>query len=251
MSSFHFQASAVGVAGQLRDPFNELIPAQASASLPDIGGVAFAHVSHFRHRFVSFREARSEIIGNEKNNGEIHQTMMQATVEGLNIMDMVTADRIVARLVSKHGSKQPFITPVGSYFENLRIAGERVKVNLETDTFNRLGTFSEVAENAKDDKVRSLLDLPEEGLLATLEHRPFGGEKKIVSGTLAPRISIRRCGLTPARNVVTVPGFGTIRLAQIHISEYWRRITMLVVEMGSPPDGRVSACGVQGDGTDW
>jgi hypothetical protein len=245
MPNFHFQASAVGVAGKLRDPYHELIPAHATAALPDIGGVAYAHVSHFRQRFVSFRDARSEIIGSEKSNGELHSTLIQATVEGLNIMDMVTADRIVARLVSKHGRGEPSITPVGSYFENLRIAGERVRVNLATDTFDRLGTFTSLANAAaeKEEDVCALLDV--------LDGKPFGGDKRIVSGTLAPRVSLRRCGVTTERNVVTVPGFGTVRLAQIHISEYWRRVTMVVVEMGSPPDGQVSAAGVQGDGTDW
>ena len=40
MSRFRYHASAVGASGTLKAPYARLIPAQASAALPDSGGVA-------------------------------------------------------------------------------------------------------------------------------------------------------------------------------------------------------------------
>ena len=57
---------------------------------------------------------------------------------------MVTADRIVARVTSKQrmDEEEPTILSIGSRFENLRIAGCPVQVDLDNELFTRLGTFA-------------------------------------------------------------------------------------------------------------
>src|SRR5260370_3471100 len=58
---FHFHAEGHALSGEFRHPGRSLIEAQASVSLPTIGGHARAHVYHYFHSdFVSFRTAHTQ-----------------------------------------------------------------------------------------------------------------------------------------------------------------------------------------------
>ena len=65
--------------------------------------------------------------------GEGWNTLTTTVVEGLNVMKVVTADRIVGQTITEHPLKgnMPSISFLGTRFENLRIAG--VPVELEWD----------------------------------------------------------------------------------------------------------------------
>ncbi len=57
--------------------------------------------------------------------------------------------------------------------------------------------------------------------------------------------------LTQRGHVIHVPGFGTIRLAELKITNSASRLTMLQVELGSTPTGNVTAGGVESNGSSW
>ena len=102
---FHFHAEGHAFSGEFRHPGRHLIEALASTSLPTIGGHARAHVDHFYHQdFVSFRSAHTDVAGRriDENTFKTHATSI---IEDLNILDVVTADRIVVRLTSTHDPK--------------------------------------------------------------------------------------------------------------------------------------------------
>src|ERR1700740_1392376 len=127
---FHYHASGHALSGELTRPVQRVIEGQAGISLPSIGGVGSSHVENFRvDEVVSFRRGYSHVAGSAKqeNGKTIHTTHVTVTVEGVNILDMVTADRIVARLSSsfeepppkRAGSPESRVLLVGSKFENL------------------------------------------------------------------------------------------------------------------------------------
>src|SRR2546430_9166681 len=131
---FHYHASGHALSGELTRPVQRVIEVQAGISLPSTGGVGSSRVENFRvDEVVSFKRAYSHVAGSvkEERGKEIYTTHATATVEGLNILDVVTADRIVARLSSsfeepppeKPGPYEGKVLLVGSKFENLRIAG--------------------------------------------------------------------------------------------------------------------------------
>src|SRR5580704_12595377 len=106
---FRFKGNAIGVGGHISAPFNETIEIQAASALPDIGGYGSATSVDFRHRgILSFRRANSEVFGSKcaGEDGEPDEagfsTRIRATVEGLNILDMVTADRVVASVAATY-----------------------------------------------------------------------------------------------------------------------------------------------------
>jgi hypothetical protein len=165
--NFHYHASAHALSGALTHPLQHVIEVQAGMSLPSTGGVGSSRVEGFRlDEVVSFRKGSSHVSGSTKNVGDtiIHTTYATATIEGLNILDMVTADRIVARLSSSYDSSPRAVTAeapakkttessillVGTKFENLRIAGCPVDVELHHELLLELGTFADVQEKWKD-----------------------------------------------------------------------------------------------------
>jgi hypothetical protein len=58
-----------------------------------------------------------------------------SVIEGLNVLDIVTADRIVCQISTDHPlvGYVPTVTFLGTRFENLRIAGHQVKLDLDLD----------------------------------------------------------------------------------------------------------------------
>ncbi|HVX67806.1 MAG TPA: hypothetical protein VHA11_14440 [Bryobacteraceae bacterium] len=270
---FRFQGAAIGAAGRITEPFQEIIEVQAATALPEIGGHGFARSTAFRYRqILRFEEAHSEVTGSRIEDYEgrpVHCTLIKSTVDGLNVMEMVTADRIVANLVSTHWGDpegEPSVKLVGSRFENLRIAGVPVKVHLATDIFDRFDTHKSLREAYKaDPQVRSLFED------ATLKHRyheapsviqrwfyrpqeddsEMPATKGITSFSLVRKLEPEGSGLECWGHVIHLPGFGTIRLAELEISRFSRHITMLQIDLGSPVKGKLMASSSEDGGTDW
>jgi hypothetical protein len=140
MSTFGFRASAAAMGGMFTRPFHEPLQVQAASNLPSVGGYGSARVEHFRfHQLVSF--TGTQVIGVEYVDEERRErsTLALSVVEDLNVLDMVTADRVVGRLVSETplpadederaavDAQELTWLPAGSYFENLRIGGHLIE----------------------------------------------------------------------------------------------------------------------------
>ena len=100
---FLYHAEAVAATGTVTLPFQETMPIQASAALPINGGHGSASASKFRHRNIfGFENAEANVVGSYSSLDKAHGTLSHVVVEGLNILDVVTCDRIVLRMTSKH-----------------------------------------------------------------------------------------------------------------------------------------------------
>lgn len=129
---YMYQASAYGLAGEIERPVRQSVPTQASTILVGSGGRTSQRVKNFNLiPFLSFHEAYTEVGGSYDECQNVHTSFAYSVIEGLNIADIVTADRVVSRMVihsPKEGEHSYDIT--GSYFENLRIAGHKVEIDL-------------------------------------------------------------------------------------------------------------------------
>src|SRR5262249_39299509 len=138
---FRYHAFTTGVSGHITLPFDEIIPVQASIALPESGGFGTANSERFSfHDILSFESASAVVAGSFSPTDKTFDAVATVTVKGLNILGMVTADQVVARMASAHPedpTKGHSITPLGSYFVNLRIAGHLIELDLATDTFTR------------------------------------------------------------------------------------------------------------------
>jgi hypothetical protein len=218
---FHFHAEGHAFSGEFRHPAWCPIPAQASASLPTIGGHASAHVEDFHFQdFVSFKLAHTHISGKRRRD-ETFATHATPTIHGLNILGVITADLIVCRLTSIHSPREPegHIIAEDSRFEGLRIKGEDVKVTLRHNLLVTCKTFADLTKGIASDK--------KSGKIA----ESYG---RVAICSLVEKIETNLKGVDPKRHLIEVPNFGKIFLAEIFAEPGTRTLTMLRLELGSP-----------------
>jgi len=220
---FHFHAEGHAFSGEFRHPAWCLIRAQASVSLPTIGGHASAHVENFRFQdFVSFKSAHTHISGKRRRD-DTFATHATTTIHGLNILGVITADLIVCRLTSVHSPKdcEGHIIAEDSRFEGLRIKGEDVKVTLRHDLLVDCKTFVALKEGIASDK--------KSGKMVA-----FHEDCQVAICSLVEKIETKLKGVDPRRHLIEVPNFGKIFLAEIFAEPGTRTLTMLRLELGSP-----------------
>ena len=105
-----YHADALALGGTVVRPVPDIIESQVACSLPTAGGTASSRSGRFEYKgLISFESAQSSLTGNvETRNGvPFNVTRVSVVIEGLNILHMVMADRIVARLAAEHGPKEP------------------------------------------------------------------------------------------------------------------------------------------------
>lgn len=265
-----FRGSAYGAAGILTTPFREIIPTQASSTLADFGGYGTSLSENFNHRnIVRFDVARTEVTGSRTHldaSVPTYSTLSRSTIEGLNVMGMITADRVVANLVSTYRDaegSQPEVKLIGSRFENLKIAGVPVKVHLCLDILDKHHDHKSLsAAYTADKKVRDLfgdddlrkryahaspevkefLDAPPEEDAAMPHHE--GVSALSIVRKLEPEGDAFEC----FGHVIHIEGFGVIRLGEVRICKRTRHLTMIQVRFGCPVEGDGSFGSVD-DGT--
>jgi len=146
--SHYFHAEAHALAGKLKLPFEEQIKKQAFVKLE--GNLAeltveeraqqnyfSQHAKNFRLEGIfSYTAAHTQVSGHqsEKHDGA-SVTLATSVVEDLNVLNVVTADRVVAQISTTHipGQYCPHVTFLGTHFENLRIARHRAEPYLKLD----------------------------------------------------------------------------------------------------------------------
>ena len=263
---FLFHGNAYAVGGNLIRPDGQIIETRGSVVLPQVGGGATATVEDYNFRdLISFRRARSKVLGNveEKNGKRVFNTLATVALEDVNIADLVTADRVVARLVSERieGEQELPMLPVGSSISNLRIAGEPVDLKEQTLLYRvpTLMQMSELRETGAVDGLGSPLRIPRLGDGETVgggrsyeEHRVltslYGTPSRLPAGCFA--------GKTPEGEAlypwaVHIQGFGTVYFGELLMTRHSRTLTMIRVRMGCPECGDVQLGSTQGNGSTY
>lgn len=254
---FRFKGQAVGVAGRITAPSCETIDVQASVALPDIGGYGTAEVTSFYdNKYVRFDRARSVVTGTcpaeEGDDDDCcakYSTLVRCTIEGLNVMDTVTADRVVANIVSEHSGNpgdEPSVKLIGSRFEGLRVAGIACKVDLAVDVFDQYSKYKDLQDAYAPPKsaIRSVIDAPSQ----QCKNAPGQVKSRLPEtkgdGKGLPRLVSLVRSITPEfpvlkifGHIIHVEGFGSIRLAEVDLRSYTRALTMLRIDLCGPTHG--------------
>lgn len=220
---FHFHAHGHAFSGEFRHPLWSIIPAQASATLPTIGGHAIARVENFHYQdFVCFKSAHTNISGKRRRD-ERFVTHASTVVTGLNILGIVTADRIISRLTSVHSPKEPegHIIAEDSRFDGLKINGEDVKVILRHELLVKCKTFHDLTKGIAG-------DMKSGKMVAVDENR------QVAICSLVEKIETKLKGVDAKQHLIEVKNFGKIYLAEIFAEPGTRTLTMLRLELGSP-----------------
>ena len=245
---FLYHAEAVAASGYITLPIHDTMPAQASVAVPILGGHGSASVENFRHRnYLSFDRAESHVVGSFSDKDQAHGTLASTIIEGLNIMDVVTCDRIVARITTKHpGKGDSAFIPLGSRFENLRIAGHPINVDLATDLFAEHDTWTKLNDaHAKKPAVKAEL-----ATLAVSKAKGGGFPQSngMMHLTLARNLDNLPGGLSRNGHGIYVPHFGTVYLGEYFVTKSMHRLLMLHVDLGCSVEGCYGSGGAGGNG---
>jgi hypothetical protein len=257
-----YNAEATVLSGKLTLPVTQTIEPQAHSKLDPKGGY-FNQTSdgYALQSIISFDYAYSHVAGNKSTKqGEGWNTLTTTVVEGLNVMEVVTADRVVGQTITQHprGGYMPSISFLGTRFENLRIAGVPVEIEWDQEIFaltpendlayaldpgivSRVGSqYSRILQNKN---LSPALQKHYNQLSRTL------GVSEMIECSLVNRVA----GLFPgsiAGNVITIPGFGAITLGKVTVkhedpneSKVYKKttftLTMIDLNLGCVIEGDV------------
>ena len=247
--TFHADASAFG--GHIEQPFEKVIAAQAPLTLSPDGGYASAHAENFKiEGLFSFKTAYTQVSGIVSRKRPGWTTLATAVIEGLNISEILTVDRIVAQIITEHpaevGKYAPSVNFVGTRFDNLRIGSCRVDIDLELDLCK--------PEKPDQHGYPEKHTMEDPGFLqrvkAAGQYNSGGSEKAQVQCSLFEKATIK--GKLPGTlqgNVFTIPGFGKAALAELIVDANSYHLSMLRLQLGSPTTGGISIGNIIGNGT--
>jgi hypothetical protein len=253
---FLYHAHGFALGGMITQPFKENIESHAATSLPSIGGFASVKAENYSLKeIVSYDGAHTYVSGIQNDDG-VHSSVATSTLEGLNILDVITADAIIGRLSARHKDGAPAeIITLGSSFVNLKIAGQPVEVDLDNDLFTLNPTYSglldhlqgkgKAAKKAPSGKSRyqwgaAGTDVPkgmEKGMLipsATGWNHANGILHTSLVKQIRPVGSNSSPEEPPYAYAIQIPHVGTVYLGELFVSADTKRLSMLRVELGSP-----------------
>ncbi|MGA2848518.1 MAG: hypothetical protein ABSE46_05955 [Terracidiphilus sp.] len=229
--SHKFNAEAKVLEGSLRQPLAQKVPTQAHAQLDAEGGYGVQHTTDYRlEGLISLRAGHSQVAGNSGTKpGHGWSTLVTTVIEDLNILQVVTADRVVAQIITEHPLEGyvPTISFLGTRFENLRVAGHPIHLDLNFELFGpkpagdapyikEPGFLSHVA--SQYDRILKSREVPDD----------LSGQYNQLSSSLGKTESVE-CSLVnqvtsshPGRSfghIIRIPEFGTVTLAKLKIRQ--------------------------------
>jgi hypothetical protein len=237
-TTFLYHADAVGASGHISLPVVDTMPVQASIASGIGETFGRVQVDNFRHLdYLSIGSIKSHIVTSYSKKDQAPGTLASVVIENLSTLNVVTCDRMMTRLTSKHdpNAQGSFILH-GTHFDNLRIAGNEMNLDLAVGLLSELSTWDKL-NNAYDNdpEIRKELD-------ALTIHPSKDGKLPVHNGVFACTLAhipenLPR-GLTRAEGQgIYVPHFGTVYPAHYYISATSRRLRMLHVDLGCSVEG--------------
>jgi hypothetical protein len=270
LKRFHYHhADGVSIGGRVETPFEELIPVHSSLSLPPVGGYAALRSARFQYReFISYESASIQVSGSSVTKEGPWKTLVTTTIEGLNVLNVVTADRVVARISTEHPAigYHPKVSFVGTQFEKLRVAGCDVTVDLDLDMCQQgdgeghpdqacikdrgfLDRVNQqrsvfVAEKQKHEKLGNKIS----DFVSRHAH-DYADNRQQSSGhvlcSLVKQITVdesqQQCPGTRLGHILEIPDVGKAYLAELVVTHGEYQLVMLRFELGCPVVGTTNA----------
>lgn len=243
------------------------LTSHAPCSLSIGGGNSSASAGKFDNGLFSYDSAQSAITSRVdlKGGKNVYCTGVSIAIRNLNIRNMFTADGIVGRVTCEHmydpadpkSPPEPDIITTGSHFDNLKIAGHPVDVQMVHEIFHDLPTHAACATDwakGKDSRLRgtvlgsTIKSAPEDTDPWHLKEVHATCEKVLKEKTLGQTVLcsfVEKATITNAGEIETwgpiikIPHFGTVYLGEVILCPGHRRINMFRLHMGSPDGGDI------------
>jgi hypothetical protein len=239
---------------------------QAPLSLSPAGGHATASANGADFPFpqiIKFDTAYTLVSGSlspKPDHG--WTTVVTAVVEGLNVLNVVTADRVVAQISTEHPLEgyDPTVTFLGTEIDGLKIGGCAVGVDLDLSICDQGNPGSYPSGPCVSDKAflakaegqyRRMNDpasLPQWVSDRTVpdwikQRYAWNGAQVARKGSVVCSVvkGINgQFGGRPFLNVCDIPNFGRVFLGELLVDCNSYRLTMIRLELGCLADGDVA-----------
>jgi hypothetical protein len=257
---FYFHADASSLGGFIEEPFHKHLPPQASASLPSVGGHITTRTEAFDlEGVVSCRSATTRVSGRHLDEDGSASILVTTVLEGLNILEIVKAERVVAQITAEFASAGGFprISLAGSHFDGLRIGHSDASLALNPGLLGFASSakasrtpmtqalFHETGRQQAAKLVKSVKAEADQDSLRWLTNR-YGwmdsDRKPEKDGLSLCSLVDGVGGAIPGRSfghVIEVPDFGRIFLGEILVYPRALQLTMARVELGCSTKGKV------------
>jgi hypothetical protein len=271
-----YHAAADVLSADFEQPVREKIPPRAQVKLPKDGHYQFKQADPFRlDGVISYRSGYTQVAGHRSpKQGHGFTTLATSVVEDLNVLDVVTADRVVAQISTEHPvydpnngltDAVPSVTFLGTRFDNLRIGGHKVEVERHVDIlgpkpadaksyFEDDGVLSRISKQY--DNINSARDLPEWASKQYEWDRAAAQKQEEVKCSLVNRVT-GAPGIEFG-HVIDVPHFGKIFLAELSLKRekngapgpetYSFHLTMIRLELGCLAQGNSGIVNAESNG---
>ncbi len=276
--SHDYHADAHVLKGHLRRPIEQKIEQQSPVSLHDRRG---GHITRLSENvsiegLITFTKGSTRVSGSRslKTNGWV--TLSTSIMEGLNVFEIVTADRIVSQVSTDHpfvGGHFPKVTFLGTQYTNLSVSGFPLPLTFnygicgdtppdDQSYLRDLNFLSAVRQQT--DNIASAPGLPKE-LKARYDERlanvdrlirdrtkgePRRDEPKLTCSLITSIGEIPIPGVTSYGHVLVIPEFGSVSLGEIEVGEknfedsvkpgVYFELTGLNMELGCVGDGTLT-----------
>ncbi|MFZ0420143.1 MAG: choice-of-anchor P family protein [Candidatus Sulfotelmatobacter sp.] len=131
----YYHADACAYGGFFQTPVNQIIAPQASLSVGMSGGLGSGAAGSFQlpgaPNLLSYDSASTSVSGQLQSEGWV--TLVTATLEGLNVMGVVMAQSLCARILTVHplDGDNPTVSFTGTAINGLTIGGISVQATLD------------------------------------------------------------------------------------------------------------------------
>jgi hypothetical protein len=241
-----YHAAAHVLSGALQRPIEQQIEQHAPVALKDRRG---GHLTRFTEDvsiegLITFTKGHTRVSGSRsvKNNGWV--TLSTSILEGLNVFEIITADRVVSQVSTDHPYKDghfPHVTFLGTQFTNLQVSGFPLTLTVD------LGIFGDRPANdrsylqdpkfltrVKDqtEAIASASGLPKEikaqydkklayinQLISTSSASERGKHEPITCSLVQNIGPIPIPGVQSFGHILVIPEFGVVSLGEVEVGE--------------------------------
>jgi hypothetical protein len=250
--TFYFRASANALGGSLDSPQKKMVPAQASASLPAVGGHVTSRTDSCNcDEIACCRAAYTRVTGTNVEEDGSWATLSTSVIEGLNILDVVKADRVVAQVSVEHPADggAPTFSLAGSHFDGLRLGGVEVTPTLNATllgvglgdgidwaTFQKTGANQAVTMVKKAAKAGNAQWVLDRFNWMTQSLKTGSPVLCSLVDLIDPSVPGRSFG-----HALEIPHFGKIFLAELVVDTTAIQLSMVRAELGCAHSGNINA----------
>lgn len=283
--SHDYHAEAHVLSGELQRPVEQKIEQHAPVTLKGPRG---GHLTRLAEEvsiegLISFAKGKTRVSGsrNLKNNGWV--TLSTSTLAGLNVFEVITADRLVSQVSTDHPYENghvPQVTFLGTQFNDLRVSGFPVTLilnfgicgrkpdadrsYLEDPTFlngakeqtQRIAKAAGLPKELKDQYDERLTRIND--LIRNCNNGKQSRREPITCSLVQSIGEIPIPGVQSFGHVLVIPEFGMVALGEIEVGEMihesserpsvYFELTCIKMRMGCVGHGTLAAGVSRGNG---